>query len=354
MQIIKNDELTVRNKFTSISFICSVLVIYIHTYNLDTYGISEGGGMIEKITFAIENYWPNVLRIAVPMFFLISGILFFKSFTISNLASKWKSRLFTVVLPYIIWCTIYYTYYVIITNIPIIRSLMNTPNVVRFSITEWIRWLWVSEYYTLWFLQELIIFIAAAPVIWLLLNNHWKKFPTGLVALIMLIVIKQHSAINIPYTNGLEVYLVGSYIGLNCRKLLAVKNKTLTIMSLLYIIFTLVTVFRFWNIITEILLFIAIWFACDLLPLAGKELPWWMSITFFTYVAHDAFLEAFEKMILIIFGKSAIYALLDYILTPIVVEIFLILIAYILRVRMPMLWKILTGNRDNRISNKKM
>ncbi|MCM1189454.1 MAG: acyltransferase [bacterium] len=310
--------------------------------------------MIERITFAIENYWPNVLQIAVPMFFFISGILFFKSFTISNLAGKWKSRLFTVVLPYIIWCTIYYIYYVVITNIPIIRSLMSTPNIVRFSISEWVRWLWVSEYYTLWFLQELIIFIAAAPVIWLLLNNHRKKFPTGLVALIALILIKQHSAINIPYTSGLDIYLVGSYIGLNCRELLAVRNKVLAAISLLYVIFTLVTAFRFWNIITEILLFIAIWFACDLLPLAGKKLPWWMSITFFTYVAHDAFLEAFEKIILVIFGKKAVFALLDYLFAPILVEIVLILIAYLLKMRLPMLWKILTGNRNSETSNEKI
>lgn len=345
---IENKESAVRNKFTLITFVCSVFVVFIHCFNLETYGISENStDVIERITFAVEDYWPNVLHIAVPMFFMVSGLLFFRTFSIQELLKKWKTRLFTILLPYIIWCTIYYLYMVALTNIPFIKALMNSTTIVEFSIIEWLKWLWISKYYTLWFLQELIIYIVAAPLIWLLINNHWKKAPTGIIALISIIVFLELTPVEIPYTTGLEVYLIGAYIGLNCRKHIMIKNRIISIVSLIYIVFTLVTAFRFWNIATEALLFFAIWFACDMIPLEDKRLPWWMSISFFIYVAHDALLEAIEKVILVVFGKHAIFALLDYILTPLIVELILILVAYVLRRWLPIIWRVLTGDRGS-------
>lgn len=343
---IENKESTIRNKFTLIMFVCSVFVVYIHCFNLVTYGIDANStNLIEKITYIVETYWHKVLQIAVPFFFFISGILFYRTFSISGLFKKWKSRFFTIVVPYLIWCSIYYLYMVALTNIPFIKSLMNTTSVVEFSVLEWLKWLWIEQYYTLWFLKELILYIFAAPLIWALINNHWKKIPTGLITLVAIIVVLEFIPFEIPYTTGLEVYLVGAYIGLNCRNQLMIKNKIITILSLIYIAFTLVSAFRFWNIVTELLLFLAIWFACDFLPLEDKKLPWWMSITFFTYVAHDALLEALEKVMLLVFGKQVIFALLDYIFVPFLVFLILILVAYVLRKWLPVVWKVITGDR---------
>lgn len=70
------DEKIINNKFIFISFFCSILVIYIHTFNLETYSINEGAVGIAKVAYVVETYWTNVLKIAVPMFFFISGILF--------------------------------------------------------------------------------------------------------------------------------------------------------------------------------------------------------------------------------------------------------------------------------------
>jgi fucose 4-O-acetylase-like acetyltransferase len=347
-QILKgeyNKEQTIRNKFTLISFMCSIFVIYIHTYNLETYGITENMDGLPKIVYCIETYWPYVVTIAVPMFFFISGILFFRTFEVSKLFDKWKKRFFTIFLPYIIWCTLYYLYYVICTNTPAIRTIMNGSEVVKLSFGEWVRWLWVNEYFTLWFLQNLIIYIAVTPLIWLLLKNHLSKLPTGLAALAVILIGMKHLRFSIPYTYGIEFYLAGSYIGLNCREWLKYKNKFITLISCIYIIFNLVTVFKYWNFIAKILFFIAIWYACDLFTSENTKYPWWMSITFFTYVAHDVFLEAFEKIVWKVFGNHAIFALLDYIFMPLAVEALLIGIAYIMRRKLPVIWKIITGDR---------
>lgn len=346
----KSSENEIRNKITLITFISSVLVIYIHVYNLVAYGIDENSAGLGGIVYVVENYWSRVLQIAVPMFFFISGLLFFRNLQIKDLPVKWKKRLFTVVIPYLAWCTIYYIYNVMCTNIPMIRNRMNRDTITALSLQAWLGSLWSESYYTLWFLKNLIFFICLAPVIWLLIKNHWKHVPTGLVALIVIEIVINKGFLKTQYGNGLDIYLIGSYIGLNCSEQLDYRNKKISICALLYIVFCLITSFRFWNIVTESALFVAIWFACDWIGRKDRMFPWWMKITFFTYVAHDIFLEAFEKLFLIMFGVKPVFALMDYLLMPLLVELLLVIIAYFMQKWIPVVWRILTGDRGRIIS----
>lgn len=341
----KSSENEIRNKITLITFVCSVLVIYIHVYNLTTYGIDENSAGLGGMVYMIENYCATLLQIAVPMFFFISGLLFFRNFQIKDLPEKWRKRFFTVVIPYLAWCTIYYIYNVMCTNIPMIRDRLNRDIITPLSLQAWGRALWSDSYYTLWFLKNLIFFICLAPVIWLLIKNHWKNVPTGLVALILLEIALSRGLLKTQYGNGLDIYMIGSYIGLNCSEYLDYRNKKISIGALLYILFFLLTSFRFWNIVTKSVFFIAIWFACDWINRKDQKMPWWMKITFFTYAAHDIFLEAFEKLFLIAFGVNPFLALLDYLLMPLLVEALLIIIAFCIKKWLPVVWRILAGGR---------
>ncbi len=346
-----NQEKIIRNKFTIISFLCSIFVIYIHAFNLEVYKINDNSVGIDRITYIIENYFSLLLEIAVPSFFLISGVLFFRTFEIKKLLKKWKSRIFTILIPYLIWCTLYYLFFVVLTNVPMIKSKMNSE-IIQFSFSNWINSLWVDEFYLLWFLKNLIVFILLTPIIWVVLKNHNKKIPTGFIALIVLLSLFVLGVIDFSYSEGLEFYLVGSYIGINCRELIKYKNKIISIVSLIFIVFVMGSLFTYWNSIVKIFFILAIWYALDLTNLSDIELPWWTKITFFTYVAHEIPLEIFEKIILVLGGNRPIIALLDYLFIPIVVEIFLIISAYIFRKCTPNMWNIITGDRENRINDK--
>lgn len=148
----------------------------------------------------------------------------------------------------------------------------------------------------------------------------------------------------ISVIGGIEMYALGSWLAINYKELALYRNKKLTYAGLVYILGMLITQFRWYNIFFQVILFLSIWFAMDIVEYK-KELPWWMSITFFTYVAHDVFLEVFEKVLWIIFGNNHIVALLDYIFMPFIVFGFLVLIAYIMRKYFPVIWKLLTGDR---------
>jgi len=98
--------------------------------------------------------------------------------------------------------------------------------------------------------------------------------------------------------------------------------------------------------VTQVLFLLALWFAIDVFMKSGKKkMPWWMSITFFTYVAHDAFLEVFEKILFRIGGSNPAFALADYVFMPVLVEALLIGIAFLMIKYLPKVWKILSGGR---------
>ena len=339
VETIQNDEQTVRNKITIITFFCSLLVIWIHTFNLDVYGIDEKATGFAKIVYYIENTWGSLTQIAVPFFFFVSGYLFFRTFSPNSIKEKYKSRIHSILIPYLIWCTVYYLYFIVLTNAPVVKNLMNAEQ-STFSLIDLVKALWPNEYYTLWFLKEIIIFIAACPLIYVMYKNRY----VGGLILLLLLVNAQFKFIDIPL-EGCLYYSAGSYIALNIKGLEYFKSKLFTIIGIVFLVIMLALRFSILDTpIIRLMFFAAFWFAVDLLPLK-KQYPWWMKITFFTYVGHDIFLEAYEKIILVVFGKGVLFALLDYILVPLMVFATLVVIAAFLRKFAPKVWKVCTGMR---------
>ena len=332
-----------RNKITIITFICSLFVIWIHTSNLDVYGINADSEGVAYVTFILEQIFGKVITFATPMFFFVSGFLFFRNYELSKTVYKYKSRIKSILIPYIVWNSIYYLFFVIVTNVPFLSSFANASTYV-FSLTNWINALWVDEYYTLWFLKNLIVFIIFSPIIYVLLKN-WNKIPTGLIVLLLLLNIGYISQkVNIP--SGLEMYIAGSYISINHKDIAMWSNKILSYFGVLFIAFMVITEYRYLNNTMQVLLFIGVWYALDLLIFRDDTpMPYFMRITFFTYVAHDLILESVEKIWLVLLGTKAVYALMDYLFAPIVTLAILVGISKIISIKLPFLWKILNGYR---------
>lgn len=332
-----------RNKITIITFICSLFVIWIHTTNLDVYSINCESEGIAYITYVIEQTFGKIITFATPMFFFISGFLFFRSYDLSKTLDKYKKRIKSILIPYIIWNTIYYLFFVIVTNVQIFNRFANA-SIYVLSLSNWLNALWLNEYYTLWFLKNLIIFIVASPIIYVLMKN-WKNMPTGFVFLLIILSVGYIAPkVNIP--NGIEMYIAGSYVSINHKDKAMWSNKILSYLGMLFIFLMVVTKCKYLNNFTQALLFIAVWYAINLINIRDdKPMPYFMSITFFTYVAHDLILESIEKIWLVLFGTEAIYALLDYLFAPIVTLAILVGISKIITIKMPLLWNVLNGYR---------
>ncbi len=332
-----------RNKITIITFICSLFVIWIHTSNLDVYGIDADSEGIAYFTYVLEWIFGKVIIFATPMFFFVSGFLFFRNYDLSKTVNKYKSRIKSIVVPYIVWNTIYYLFFVIVTNVPVLSGFANASTYV-FSLSNWINALWVNEYYTLWFLKNLIIYIIASPLIYVLLKD-WRIIPTGFILLLLFMNVG-YIAPKITIPNGLEMYLAGSYISINHKNKAMLSNELLSYLGLLFIALMVITKCRYLNNTIQVLLFIGVWYAFDIFAIRDdKPMPYFMQITFFTYVAHDLILESIEKVWLLVLGTGAVYAFLDYIFAPIITLAILVVISKIISIKLPRLWNVLNGCR---------
>ena len=142
------------------------------------------------------------------------------------------------------------------------------------------------------------------------------------------------------------MYIAGSYISINHKDIAMWSNKILSYFGVLFIAFMVITEYRYLNNTMQVLLFIGVWYALDLLIFRDDTpMPYFMRITFFTYVAHDLILESVEKIWLVLLGTKAVYALMDYLFAPIVTLAILVGISKIISIKLPFLWKILNGYR---------
>ena len=92
-------------KISILSFILFIGVMLIHTNNLEVYEINSNGF---DFLAAVESGLSGISSSCVPIFFFISGFLFFRNFQISMLLDKYQSRIKSIVIPYIVWNTLYY------------------------------------------------------------------------------------------------------------------------------------------------------------------------------------------------------------------------------------------------------
>ncbi|MGN1051453.1 MAG: acyltransferase family protein, partial [Acutalibacteraceae bacterium] len=99
------------NKIRYVKFFSVIAVVFIHSYNYaDSYllaetTISEGFNIFAMMQYFISN---GITRFAIPIFFILSGYLFFRNFDLSfkGYFAKIKSRFFSLVIPFVVWVII--------------------------------------------------------------------------------------------------------------------------------------------------------------------------------------------------------------------------------------------------------
>ena len=168
----------------------------------------------------------NLIWVSVPIFFFISGLLFFKEGTFSKslYIHKLKSRLYTLLIPYILWNILYFL-------IVLLLQLAN-PNfqlLLHKSISDfnWQDYLWVfwdiSQITHLpddqetclvgvfWFLQCLFTLCIISPLIYLLL-----KYTRHFFILLPLLLLFSDYEFSMTGINNVSIiyFCLGAYISL--------------------------------------------------------------------------------------------------------------------------------------------
>ena len=228
-----NDTLFWKKK-EFISFLLSILVFFIHSYFAPEI-VSDS--MISVVNHKVSYFFSHsITRFAVPMFFMLSGISFFKGYDNKKYLSKIKSRLFTLVIPFLLWNTIWMLWEIFTSH----SFLANfSENNVPYPLTI-ISILKGVFFYNcnipFWFIFDLIVFSFAAPLVFWVIKNKY----VGIISVVALSVASLFG-IHLPmgvfyYPMAIVFYLMGAIIGYHyfefaCKK----SSKPLQIASIIYL-----------------------------------------------------------------------------------------------------------------------
>lgn len=272
---------------------------------------------------------------AVPTFFALSAFLFYRNFTLSKYGEKLKSRFKSLVIPYLIWNSIYCALFVTFHYIPLIEQNVNTT--VPFNCSENIIGILSSKYTPLWFVRDLIIYVVCAPLIYAIVKNRYIGLTVILITSIINMFFFTFAYKSVFY--WFPIYLVGSYAGCHYSKKLMSSifrsKKVFIYFILLYAIIYFALLFSENNLTFFIYRFlspICIWFLLDNIvnynKLVDKD---YYKYSFFIYANHFFILTALQRIVINIVSIPQLAFGINYLLIPVFVLPFLIVVARVLK-----------------------
>lgn len=330
-----------RNKLHHVKFILAVFVILIHTFNLAYYGKDQ-----KDYLYFVEMFFSERLgRIAVPLFFFISGLLFFLNMDcLADVFTKLKKRAKSVVIPYLLWNLLYTVLFLVVFKLPVLRSLINSDG--ELSLHNILGGVFLYQYsYHFWYLAHLICFFALTPLLTILLKNR----KLSLVILVLL------AGVNVMGFSYGEIRF-GDFFYFYCGAFLAKwhpqpviyvqKKKTVSAIALVVLIVMNAVMVAVENPyayrVSVLFSMVCFWIAMDLF--AETKVYAFEKESFFIYCIHTVILEAVEKLIGRL-GISRGLGLVDYILAPIICLVLTYMIFRLMKKFTPKVYGVLTGGR---------
>lgn len=335
-------------KVTRLTFFFSLLVVLIHGYNIPLFLGENGYQGLGLVVYHIEYFIAEVLGpIAVPGFFMLSAYLFYRNFSWDQLGRKWTSRIKSILVPYIVWNALYYFGYVVFRRVPALEGIVGSGE-VPLSLANLADAIMNFTYNPVfWYLYQLILLIALAPVIYCLLFNKYL----GIVALAAM-GTAIHYHIYFPYLNmdALFYYSAAAFMALHGREWVEGDKKTVGagILLLLASVFS----YRIWSsmglvlflVLYRLLLPSAAWLLMD--QCRRGQLKPWMKNGFFLYAIHFILVRGLSKALSLVLPHNGFWALAVYVIVPITAVAAAWGIGEILRRKIPPLWRVLSGGRS--------
>lgn len=301
-----------------------VLVTFAHSYGEVTEGFSLLTSEWNTYEFLKLLVSQTLVKVAVPVFFIMSGYLFFanvEKWSLNVYKSKIIRRIKTLLIPYLIW------------------NLLMAVKLKTFSWsiiwvfwypagiqTDWLgqeQWMTAPANMPLWFLRDLIVVSLLTPIIYILV----RKFGSWLMALLTILYLSGICAF-IPGISAYAVYFFtfGAFFSIRKMNLIESARRlewpayTLSVilavaMMLAYstqVFSSLMLCFRLVGAVAVFCL------ASRILSSTSKRLP---SIVcdsaYFIYLSHYVFFFSFiDTMFFVLFGTSISALSLHYLLAP--------------------------------------
>lgn len=279
---------------------------------------------------------------------MISAYLFYRNFTWEKLWPKWNSRIRSILIPFIVWNTLYYLGYVVGSRLPFVTDVVG-KGTVPFGLMPAVDAIIHYTYnYVFWYLYQLILLITLAPVIYPVIRRRYLG-----AVLMVLMAIGVYFGFALPQLNldALLYYCAGTYAAIHLKPHVETWSRSTALKGLL--LFLGVTMYRFApGIIGDstmaIVLFrlfipVALWMMVD-----ERRLPpakTWMKHNFFLYATHFALVRLINKTAALLLPTALYLPLTIYLLMPVLVLLISYPVGALLRRYLPWVWRLVNGGR---------
>lgn len=344
-------------KLRVLSLFSILFVLYIHS----GFHADEIEGML--VNDRIQEFISGMLgRCAVPLFYIISGYLFFLKVPdgMSSIYGKMRKRVRTLVVPYIIGCLFFVVFGVLMAVLPGVSKYMNSSMLPLFSKSN--GEIICSVFYDagngspcafqLWFLRDLILIVITSPL-WYLCLRHFKW--------VFVAVVFGLTYLDMPHVPfySLFWFVLGG-------QLTKVKNevgghKRIKVAIFCLYLFLIISIVQLicpdlldWNLLRIPIILLGIFGVWGLYDMVmGKNFCLsqhrWLAtacqFTFFIYLFHEPTLNIVRKLIVVIIGKNTFGYLVSYLLSPWIFIIVLIPVAAFLKRHFVSIYKVCVGYR---------
>ncbi|WP_124066997.1 acyltransferase family protein [Clostridium sp. E02] len=344
------EEKYFKNKIIWFTFLYSLLVIWVHSYNAVLFlGKTSSAYQIDWLERFLGD---TMAQIAVPGFFLISSYLFFRGFSLDRTWVKYKSRIKSVVVPYVSWNFLYYFGYVIGSRLPFLSQVIGKGK-VPFTFFESVNAILQYRYnYVFWYLNQLILLIILAPLIYLIVK---KKLYGGLFLGGVFATIYMGFGLSFLNLDALFYYTAGAFAAVHGKHIV---EKSFQRKYLVVGIITLVSalLIRKVDFPGDIRGELAVSTVCyRLLFPAGlwlvipgnylKKPKDWMKQNFFLYATHFSMVRFINKAGALLLPPVPAIPFILYLTMPVICVCVSYQISRFLRAYIPAVWNYLNGGR---------
>lgn len=338
-----------------------VAVVLLHTYIIDrpiggTIYVAHGQYPVFELFAHI--YQSEFGNMSVPLFFFISGFLFFSGmdkFSWRIIGKKLKKRVHSLFIPFFIWNVVFILFVALVNAIN--SSLLTyKKSFVDMTFGEVLNCFWdLSQgLIPLWFIRDLMIINIFSPIIYFMLKNKISKLIVLGFTILFLSQI-------FHYVPGIGMrcaypYMLGAWFSINGKDFIFVLNKYIYPLTILLIILvgfdtylwtndvSLFALNRFAQIIG--IMTIPLWMSRCIEAGVLKKNEFLSKGSFFVFVFHMFIIYIPAKLWVYVFPVNGWTATMALLFIPLLVAYFCLGVYKVLLMFMPKVVTIAMGERN--------
>lgn len=341
------------DKLYKINFVLMILVVFLHSENLSKRIASFTPSFVN---YYLQNFiYAGICIVAVPLFFIISGFLFYDTdkMNISDFYPKITKRVKTIFVPFLLVSLYSLCLIIVLQNIPYLKKYfnhsfdLNLPNLL-------IKWLLQPFAYQLWFLRNLFLLILLSPFIYCLIIY------LRLILIIFLCLSWFFFTDVLPFgiLTSSFFFILGAYLRIYQMK--NINRKSSRISTLFLVGLWLFAIFVYlYNIklsfsylinnVSVMIGVVAMWSLFDRVKVIsafnGSLFKKLIPFSFFLYLFHEPILTIIVKLLFSVTHVSDIASVFIFIVAPIMTIFICILFGFLLKKHFSALYSLITGGR---------